>query len=67
VYKCIDEASGNEYAIKFQRHVNGNRLNRFKKEIKLNKIIKTNEIAEWNCSVCKIDVCIFMKSYLHLI
>jgi serine/threonine protein kinase len=40
VYKCIDEASGNEYAIKFQRHVNGNRLNRFKKEIKLNKIIK---------------------------
>jgi serine/threonine protein kinase len=40
VYKCIDEASGNEYAIKFQRHVNGNRLNRFKKE---NQCIYTHQ------------------------
>jgi serine/threonine protein kinase len=48
VYKCIDEASGNEYAIKFQRNVKSDRLNRFKKEIILKlciffKAISTNK------------------------
>jgi serine/threonine protein kinase len=47
VYKCIDEASGNEYAIKFQRNIKVDRLNRFKREIILNKSIKHDHLIKY--------------------
>ena len=39
VYKCFDKDKLNEYAIKFQTKLYGNRSNRFTKEIQLNKKI----------------------------
>lgn len=43
VYKCVNEATSSEYAIKFQVRLNGNRIDRFNKEIRLNKEIGSHE------------------------
>jgi serine/threonine-protein kinase len=43
VYKCVNEAMGIEYAIKFQIKLHKNRISRFNKEIKLNKEIDSHQ------------------------
>jgi serine/threonine-protein kinase len=47
VYKCIDEAEGREYAIKFQIKQYGNRIDRFNKEVKLNKKISHKHLIKY--------------------
>jgi serine/threonine-protein kinase len=47
VYKCIDEAKGHEYAIKFQTQLKGNRIRRFVKEIKLNSEITHKHLIKY--------------------
>ncbi|CAC9551999.1 hypothetical protein [uncultured Gammaproteobacteria bacterium] len=39
VYKCVNDATGEEYAIKFQTRLHGERVDRFNREIKLNEEI----------------------------
>ncbi|AYQ57228.1 Serine/threonine protein kinase [Bathymodiolus thermophilus thioautotrophic gill symbiont] len=47
VYKCVNEATGNEYAIKFQTRLQKKRLKRFDKEIELNKKINHKHLIKY--------------------
>lgn len=47
VYKCVNEATSREYAIKFQLKLRGNRIDRFNKEIRLNKEISHNHLIKY--------------------